>query len=246
MLGRDAEIDPWAPSERPQEVLDDGPDGELSQGTVTWRAITRPAGGLAQAKGLTRAVVAGWRERLAHPQHVRHASEDAGLVEPVEIFRDQPEPSQQAGVLELVQRRLELGHEQRIVGRERGDELRVDGVVVLVAMAGAAGPPVAAKGLFEEQTLAFLDQLGLGLLNRDPITRHQRQDGRVDRLMGNGGRAFERDDDGTPTAYQRQELHIPWVGSHDARSPVGAHRFRTMASAIRQAWAKYTLTVAIL
>jgi hypothetical protein len=53
-----------------------------------------------------------------------------------------------------------LEHEQRIVGRQGGDEGDVDREIVASRVAGAAGPPVTAEGLLEEDRGSRADLLG--------------------------------------------------------------------------------------
>jgi hypothetical protein len=93
-----------------------------------------------------------------------------------EILADQAELAHQPRVLEvLLEVRVELGDEERVVLRQRGDEHRVDREVVLFAVAAAAGPAVAVEGLGEEERPALGDQGGLRI-GRLRLTRRGRGD----------------------------------------------------------------------
>ena len=85
---------------------------------------------------------------------MRDASQDARLVEAVQVLEDQPELPEQSRVLEPGEGRIELRHEQRVIGRQGRDEGRIQGEVVLGRVAGPAGPSVATEGLVEEDRLS--------------------------------------------------------------------------------------------
>src|SRR5206468_6030403 len=106
----------------------------------------------------------------AHGEPVRDIAEAVGILE------DQAELAHQPRVLEvLLEGRGELGDEERVVLRQRGDEHRVDREVVLFAVAAAARPAVAVEGLGEEEHPTLGDQGGLRI-ERLRLTRRERGD----------------------------------------------------------------------
>ena len=112
---------------------------------------------------------------MRHPPHDELVLE---IVEAVQIFENQPELAHQRGIFEvLLQVRVELGDEQGIVLRERGDECRIDGEVVFRRMAGAAGTPVARERLVEEQVPPLRDELALTIGRRGGLAAGQPDDG---------------------------------------------------------------------
>ena len=66
-------------------------------------------------------------------------------VESVGVDEDQPELAQQIGVLERRQRRIGLGHEERIGRRQRGNQRGINGEVVGLDVARPARPSVARR-----------------------------------------------------------------------------------------------------
>ena len=76
-------------------------------------------------------------------------------IESVCVDEDQPEPAQQIRILERCQRRIRLGHEERIARRQRGNELRIDGEVVGLDVARPAGPSVALECLVQKELAAL-------------------------------------------------------------------------------------------
>jgi hypothetical protein len=93
---------------------------------------------------------------------VRHAAHDefgCRSAEAVEILQDQPERPHQLRTFQLRQRRIELGDEQRIVVRQRGDEVRVNHEVVARGMTCSAGAAVPVERLLEEELRSLRDEL---------------------------------------------------------------------------------------
>ena len=97
------------------------------------------------------------RERLHVLSRAEH--ESSRWVESVCVDEDQSEPPHQIRVLERRQRRIGLGHEQRIAGRQGGNELRIDGEVVALDVTRPAGPSVAIERLVQEEPAALGDEL---------------------------------------------------------------------------------------
>ncbi|TMQ11928.1 MAG: hypothetical protein E6J91_21850 [Deltaproteobacteria bacterium] len=104
-------------------------------------------------------------------------------------------------LLEILEIRIVFGNEQRIGLRQRGDELRIDGEVVLDAMARGAGPPIATEWCAEEQIGADtrIDahdadrHAGIGGAGRRHIRgRDRRFDRRIGRRIRYGGRWLAR------------------------------------------------------
>jgi hypothetical protein len=204
---RQAEVDPRDAVERLREVLDHRPHREGSQRAVSGRAVARPA--------RARAVRA--RDRGAQRQGVRHPAHHEPVrqvVEAVEVLQDQPEAPHERRILEaLGEGGLGLGDEERVVGRERGDEARVDREVVLGAMAGAAGAAVAGEGLLEEDLLAARDELRLRIGRDVPLAGGQEQRDRT-------------------RSQALDSPHRPPVGA--ARRPLGDARHRCLERANRK------------
>src|SRR5204863_8665732 len=89
------------------------------------------------------------------------------VCESIQIFENEPELPHQRRILEvLLQGREEFADEEGIVLRQRGDEGRVDGEVVLRRMAGAAGTPVTPERLVEEQVAPLRDELAQTIRRR--------------------------------------------------------------------------------
>lgn len=92
------------------------------------------------------------------------------IFEAVQVFEDQREFARQSRALEaLPEVGIGLGDEQRIVGRQRGDERRCQSEVLLGAMTRSAGAAVAAEALFEEQAFSFCNER----IGRDGIDPHR-------------------------------------------------------------------------
>ena len=84
-------------------------------------------------------------------QDMRRPAEDGRLIEAVDVLQDErPRPVHQRRVLEARELRDELGDEERIVSRQRGDERRAQGEVVGRGVARRAGPAVAVERLLRE------------------------------------------------------------------------------------------------
>ena len=97
---------------------------------------------------------------------MRHTAEHAGPIEAVGVLGDQAEPAHQLGILELLEVRVELRHEQRVVIRQGRDERGIDGEVVGRRVTAGAGTAVALEGLLHEQLAPPFDQpsvVGVGL-----------------------------------------------------------------------------------
>src|SRR3989475_2767984 len=148
-----AKVDTRNPVQGLGEMLNHRAGREGPERPVPRRPVARPPGARP-----TRALHRGPEtEGVRHPPHDELVLE---IVEAIQIFENQPELAHQRGILEvLLQVRVELGDEQGIVLRERGDECRIDGEVVFRRMAGAAGTPVAGERLVEEQVSPLGDEL---------------------------------------------------------------------------------------
>src|SRR5262249_3806460 len=126
LLRRDAEVGARAPLQILGEVLNDCAERELVQRTATGRAVAAPARALVrrrerEAAEATRGDVDGQAQR----EGVVDAALDElarRIVETVDVFADQRAATQQRIVLELRQIGVVRGHEQRVGGRQRGDE----------------------------------------------------------------------------------------------------------------------------
>ena len=99
------------------------------------------------------------RRRVRERLHVLSAAEHepSRWVESVCVDEDQSELSQQVRILERRQRRIGLGHEERIARRQSGNELRIDGEVVGLDVTGPAGPSVALERLVQKELAALGD-----------------------------------------------------------------------------------------
>src|SRR5712691_664983 len=134
-------------------MLNDRADCEGPERSIAWSPVSRPPG----------AGTAGAVHRGPETEHVRDPPHDElvlEIVEAIQVLEDEPELPHQRRVLEvLLQVRVELGDEQGIVLRERGDECRIEGEVVLLRMAGATRAPVAGERLVEEEVSSLADEL---------------------------------------------------------------------------------------
>src|SRR5262249_41715861 len=68
----------------------------------------------------------------------------------VRVHEDKPQSAHQIGPFQVSQLRIGLRHKQRIAMRQRGDECRIDGEVVVLDMTRATRPAVTLKPLFQE------------------------------------------------------------------------------------------------
>jgi hypothetical protein len=66
----------------------------------------------------------------------------------------------ETGQFQIGQRRIGLRHEQRVGGRQGGDEIRIDGEVVSLYVTGPARSPVTVELLLQEELAALGDKLG--------------------------------------------------------------------------------------
>ncbi len=161
------------------------------------------------------------------------------VVEPVKVFENQPELPHQRRVLEVfLQGWVELGHEEGIVLRERRDEGRVDGEVILRRMAGAAGTPVAGERLVEEEVSSLRDELGLRIWGRwSGLTAREPDDAQENRWNQHhsGNRAQRSHAPPTEHAPRAGERHGQSIGERYRRTlgeclvyppvfPLGMHR----------------------
>ena len=180
-VGGQTEIDAGDPVQSLGEVLDDGAGREGPERSIAGSAVSRPPG----------AGPRGALHRGPESQHVRDPPHDElvfEVVEPVQVLLDQPELTHERRVLEvLLQGRVEFGDEEGIVLRERGDERRIDGEVVLRRMAGSARSPVAGEGLVEEEVSSLRDELALTVRRRSHLAARQPDAG-----QGNDENAYHR------------------------------------------------------
>jgi len=198
-----AEIDPRHPIERAREMLDHRAGGERAQRSVARCAVARPA----RARSLRRGHGRRQCERVRHPAQGEDVLE---IGEPVEILDDQPELAHQPRILEILRQiRITLGDEQRIVVRQRGDECRIDGEVVLLAVTGTTGPAVTVESLVEEKLAAAIDELLL----------------RIGRDLGSGLAGNERGERG-----KRHESQLPKVFDLRACGPLFVHELAPSSS----------------
>mgnify|MGYP001607958262 CR=1 FL=1 len=171
LIGREPEVHAGDAVQGLGEVLDDGAGGERAQRPVARCAVAGPAG--------ARTLQA--RHRGAQRKHMRHSAHDKfvlKVVEAVEVFEDQAELAHEPRVFEVFLKcRVELRDEQSIVGRQSGDECRVDRKVRLFAVATAAGAAVAIEGFVEEDFSALLDQRLAGVGGRRLAGRERDQAG---------------------------------------------------------------------
>ncbi len=97
----------------------------------------------------------------AHRQVVRDAAKhetDVGIrLGTIHVFENQPVGTHLRGPLQVRESRVELGDEQGIVARQRGNEFRIDCKVPLHAVAGRAGAAVAVEGFTEEDVSSDTD-----------------------------------------------------------------------------------------
>jgi hypothetical protein len=89
--------------------------------------------------------------------HVLSAAEHvpSQWIEAVCVDKDQPEPAQQIRILERCQRRIRLGHKERIGRRQSGNELRIDSEIVGLDVTRPAGPSVALECLVQKELAAL-------------------------------------------------------------------------------------------
>src|SRR5438094_8257459 len=155
-----AEIDTGDAVQGLREMLNDragrkGPERSIPRCAVSGPPCTGPSG----------AVHGG--PPTEHMRDSPHHERVLQVGESIQIFENQPELPHQRRILEaLLQGRVEFGDEEGIVLRQRGDEGRVDGEVVLGRMAGAAGTPVTPERLVEEQVAPLRDELAQTIRGR--------------------------------------------------------------------------------
>ena len=110
-----------------------------------------------------------------------------GLLKPSRFSRIKPIRPHQGRAFELRQRRVELRHEQRIVGRPRGDEGRIDREVVVRRVTGSAGPAVSVERLLEEQRPRLArSACRASRIRRTPLTKFAPAAGRIWRSASTG------------------------------------------------------------
>src|SRR6266850_67641 len=170
----------------------------------------------------------GARHRGPETEHVRDPPHDElvlEVVEPVKVFENQSELPHQRRVLEvLLQGWGELGDEEGIVLRERRDEGRVDGEVILRRMAGAAGTPVAGERLVEEEVSSLRDELGLRIWGRwSGLTAREPDDAQENRRNQHhsGNRAQRSHAQPTERAPRAGERHGQSIGEFQMVSRCG-------------------------
>ena len=91
-------------------------------------------------------------------RHAAHHELRRRALNPSRFSRIKPNCRISAGV-RAAQGRVELRHEQRIVGGQRGDEGRIDREVVARGMTGPAGAAVSLERLLEKELRALRDEL---------------------------------------------------------------------------------------
>jgi hypothetical protein len=97
---------------------------------------------------------------MRHSPHIELLRE---VVEAVLILQDQTDLFYQFRVFEIApQIGFEFADKERVVGRQRRHERRIDREVVGGRMAGTTGPSVAREGLVEEDDPASGNQLLVG------------------------------------------------------------------------------------
>src|SRR2546428_411332 len=138
---------------RPGEMLSDRSDGELSQRTAPGRTVPRPSRPLVRRH---RGAVVGRRPKGGvegeDVRHTAHREFGRKVIEAVDVLEDQADLSHEFRLLEVLRKsRRELGHEEWIIGRQRRDELRIDGEVVLGGVTRPARPPLPLSRLAEEE-----------------------------------------------------------------------------------------------
>ena len=163
LIGRHAEIEARHAAQRLGCVLHDCDEREVAKrcavvapAQALWRIRIAPVGAEVDEK----ARVLG-RRRVTERLHVlRRAEHQSSLwVESVRVHENQSKAPHQIRVFQRRQRRIGLGHEQRIAGRQGGNELRVDGEVVALHVTRPARPSVAIEGLVQEEPAALSDKL---------------------------------------------------------------------------------------
>ena len=149
-----AKVDSRNAIQRLGKVLNHGTGSEGLQRSIAGGSIAGPAG--PRSPGTVDRVPKS--ECVWNPPHGEFIRQ---VTKAIQIFQYQAEFSHQPGIFEIgFQRGIEFGHEQRVVLRQRSDEGRVDGEIVLGRMTGAAGAAIAGKRLIEEDLPAFFDELG--------------------------------------------------------------------------------------
>src|SRR2546421_3057652 len=160
ILRGQAEIDTGDTVQGLREMLNDRAGRKGPERSISRRPVSGPP-----CTGPRRAVHGG-----PQTQHVRYSPHHERILqvgESIQIFANQPELPHQRRILEvLLQGRVEFGDEEGIVLRQRGDEARVDGEVVLRRMAGAAGTAVTPERLVEEQIAPLRDELAQTIRGR--------------------------------------------------------------------------------
>jgi hypothetical protein len=159
-IGRRPKVDADLASEGSREMLSDRAERELAKRAVSRRPVPRPPRPVerrdlaaARAVEVRRSDRQRLREDVRNPAHRELVLQ---VVEAVHVLDDQPELAHQDRVLEVLREvRVRLRHEEGIIRRKGGDELRIDREVVGRAVARAAGPAVPVECLLEEQDLAL-------------------------------------------------------------------------------------------
>ena len=157
LLRWQSKIDSGYAVQRLWKVLDDRAHRKGAQRAITRRAIARPPG----------ARTLGAVHRGPQSEHVGDATQDElvlQVVKAIQILENEAELSHQLRLLEVLpQVRIELGHKERVVVRERRNECGAQAKVVLGAMAGATGAAVPVERLPKEDPLPLGDERLCGI-----------------------------------------------------------------------------------
>ena len=97
---------------------------------------------------------------MGHPAHDELVLQ---VVEPVQILPDEAELAHQLRIFEILfEVGVKLGHKQRISGRQGGNELGINGEVVLGRVTCPASPAVPVERLVKEDLFPLGDKIDRG------------------------------------------------------------------------------------
>ncbi len=156
-------------------MLDDGAEGELSDGPTTRGSVAAPPHAMIGRPVGERNARVLRPERRLHGEGVRHPAQDGRVAEAVGVFLNQALLAKHRRIFEARQVGIGLGDEQRIVRGERGNELRIDREVIFGAVTGAARAAVAGKRFLEEELRAAANER----IERFDLARELAADARV-------------------------------------------------------------------